>query len=438
MRHTVAVLPWRAAMASWMAQRLEEGGSLSPDVMLQDVAEHVQATSHADVSSHATADALEASKKRMLKSLLARGKATSNAEEAQQGLEAAWVLSSWVSNPLWRTRSPEQVQAMLVAWPAFLEKDLAAMRVQWAQEATSEGEALRENLVEIPAQEAANVEEVPGASQVMASATDAEETQLVSSASKAMDSNRLSTGAKGVHMGWFRNNPQVQSLPKGTMLDAQAGANGLKRWVLVLPEQASSSEVQSIETWLMQQGIVDAYEVYRDVDGWSTTMPFSEDVVANAVQTSNATPPSAPIGCNDERRLREQGRRPTFGRLDEMQTSKASQATGPRPRNTPLAMALSFPPHPSLCATPFLPIAARLEASKHVPTNTILPPASFPHRQARPSAECPRPSFGRRATRWLRTAFAKRHRCHPNSATPPSCDVPTPIALHRRLAWLLP
>ena len=131
-----------------------------------------------------------------------------------------------------------------------------------------------------------------GASQVPASATDAEETQFVSSASTAMDSIRLSIGAKGVHMGWFRNNPQVQSLPKGTMLDAQAGANGLKRWVLVLPEQASSSEVQSIETWLMQQGIVDAYEVYRDVDGWSTTMPTSEDVVANAVQTSNATPPS--------------------------------------------------------------------------------------------------------------------------------------------------
>ena len=285
-------MPWRESMASWMARRLAEGGSLSPDVMLQDVAEHVQATSHADVSSHATADALEVSKKRMLASLLERGEATSNAEEAQQGLEAAWVLSSWVSNPLWRTRSPEQVQAMLVAWPAFLEKDLAAMRVQWAQQATSEGEASRENLVEIPAQEAANAEEVTGASQVPASATDAEETQFVSSASKAMDSIRLSIGAKGVHMGWFRNNPQVLSLPKGTMLDAQAGANGLKRWVLVFPEQASSSEVQSIETWLMQQGIVDAYEVYRDVDGWSTTMPTSEDVVANAVQTSNATPPS--------------------------------------------------------------------------------------------------------------------------------------------------
>ena len=93
-------------------------------------------------------------------------------------------------------------------------------------------------------------------------------------------------------MGWFRNNPQVQSLPEGTMLDAQAGANGLKRWVLVLPGQASSSEVQSIETWLMQQGIVDAYEVYRDVDGWSTSMPTSEDVVANAAPTSDATPPS--------------------------------------------------------------------------------------------------------------------------------------------------
>ena len=99
--------------------------------MLQDVAQHVQAMSHAEVSSHATADALEASKKRMLASLLARGKAMSNAEEAQQGLEAAWVLSSWVSNPKWRTRSPEQVQAMLVGMAGILEKDLAAMRVQW-------------------------------------------------------------------------------------------------------------------------------------------------------------------------------------------------------------------------------------------------------------------------------------------------------------------
>ena len=285
-------MPWRESMASWMAQRLSEGGSLSPDVMLQDLAEHVQATSHVDVSSLATADELEASKSRMLESLLARGKAMSNAEAAQQGLEAAWVLSSWVSNPMWRTRSPEQVQAMLSAWPAFLEKDLAAMRVEWAQQATSEGEALREDLAEIPAREAANAEEVTGASQVPESATDAEEPQKAFSASMTVDSVRLSIGAKGVHMGWFRNNPQVQSLPEGTMLDAQAGANGLKRWVLVLPRQASSSEVQSIETWLMQQGIVDAYEVYRDVDGWSTSMPTLEDVVANAPQTSNATPPS--------------------------------------------------------------------------------------------------------------------------------------------------
>ena len=320
-------MPWREAMASWIAQRLEEGGSLSPDMMLQDVAQHVQATSHTDVSSHATADALEASKMRMLASLLARGKAMSNAEDAQQGLEVAWVLSSWVSNPKWRTRSPEQVQAMLSAWPAFLEKDLAAMRVQWAQQATSEGEASRENLADIPAREAANAAEVNGASQVPASATDAEEPQKAFSASMTVDSVRLSIGAKGVHMGWFRNNPQVQSLPEGTMLDAQAGANGLKRWVLVLPEQASSSEVQSIETWLMQQGIVDAYEVYRDVDGWSTSMPTSKDVLANAAQTSNATPSSTTRPAQSQA---SGGSQSQFGMGTEVVTATPQASTGPK------------------------------------------------------------------------------------------------------------
>ena len=92
---------------------------------------------------------------------------------------------------------------------------------------------------------------------------------------------QLFVGARGVHMGWFRNNPQLQTLPEGTMLDAQKRANGLMRWVLVMPENTSPSKVQSIETWLMQQGIVDAYEVHRNVDGWSTTKPSAEDVVLN-------------------------------------------------------------------------------------------------------------------------------------------------------------
>ena len=301
------LLTWRASLASWMTVRLEESGTLSPRVMLQDVIQHLDnanapsnmaASGNADVSLVHADWAWEGAKVEMLETLLAQGEFISNAEEARQGLEAAWVLSSWAHNPEWRDRSPEQVQALLPAWPNSVQQKLENLRIQWARRTQIETSAT--NTVSTSTEAPAESDDVDHNSQAQVTKTVARVSALVADSAQGRPEGnisteeidvapRLSMGAKGVHMGWFRNNPQVQPLPKGTMLDAQEGANGLKRWVLVMPENASPAEVQGIETWLMQQGIVDAYEVYRSVDGWSTTKPSSENAVLNKGPRSSPT-----------------------------------------------------------------------------------------------------------------------------------------------------
>ena len=302
-------LSWQASLALWMAARLDEHEALSPPVMLRNVIQHFEdapdetpsneGLSEEDAAVSFPADrAWKAAKEEMLETLLEQGEAISNAEEARQGLEAAWVLSSWTYNSDWKGRSPEQVQALLPAWPKSVQQKLENFRIQWARQTQSEPAAT--NTVSPSIQAPTDSDDKEDSSQPEVSKAEVERSNVVTApeqgqpeghaSSESSDvRTQLPVGAKGVHMGWFRNNPQVQSLPKGTMLDAQEGANGLKRWVLVMPENASAVEVQSIESWLMQQGIVDAYEVHRVVDGWSTTKPSSTDGVLHEGQTTSPT-----------------------------------------------------------------------------------------------------------------------------------------------------
>ena len=302
-------LSWQASLASWMASRLEEDGALSPRVMLRDVIQHFEKPHDKNASDGAASEVerarsfqaevvWEVAKKEMLETLLEQGEAISNAEEARQGLEAAWVLSSWAYKSDWKDRSPEQVQALLPAWPQSVQHKLENLRIQWARRTQREPAAANTASPSIEAP--ADSDDVEDSSQPEVTQAEAETSNVVAAPEPGQPEGQISTessdrpsqlplGAKGVHMGWFRNNPQVQSLPNGTTLDAQEGTNGLKRWVLVMPENASVAEVQSIENWLMQQGIVDAYEVYRGVNGWSTTKPSSDDVVLNEGQTTDPT-----------------------------------------------------------------------------------------------------------------------------------------------------
>ena len=290
---------------------------LSPRIMLQDVIQHLE-NAHAETPSNVAAveeeedglvqadSSLETAKEEMLETLLEHAQSISNAEEAHQGLEAAWVLSSWAYNTDWKDRSPEQVQSLLPAWPKSVQQTLENLRIQWAQRTQSESLATSTGS---PRTEApADSYDVDDNSQSQANEVETGEAQVVVNSAQGRPggndftevtnvTTQLFVGARGVHMGWFRNNPQLQTLPEGTMLDAQKRANGLMRWVLVMPENTSPSKVQSIETWLMQQGIVDAYEVHRNVDGWSTTKPSAEDVVLNEGQTTTpilSTPSTSP------------------------------------------------------------------------------------------------------------------------------------------------
>lgn len=347
-------LSWQASLASWMALRLEEDGALSPRVMLRDVIQHFEkphdenasdgaASEVGDVGSFQVDRAWEAAKKEMLETLLEQGEAISNAVEARQGLEASWVLSSWAYNADWKDRSPEQVQALLSAWPTSVQQKLENLRIQWAQRTQREPAAANTTSPSIEAP--ADSDDVEDSSQPEVTQAEAETSNVVAAPEPGQPEGQIPTessdrtsqlplGAKGVHMGWFRNNPQVQSLPKGTTLDAQEGTNGLKRWVLVMPEKASAAEVQSIETWLMQQGIVDAYEVYRGVNGWSTTKPSSDDVVLNEGQTTDptsSTPSSSPqTQTEDENNTAK-------GENAEATEREANAASASRAENAPIA-----------------------------------------------------------------------------------------------------
>ena len=99
---------------------------------------------------------------------------------------------------------------------------------------------------------------------------------------KQSEMSTLESGALGLHMGWFRNEPQVSRLPQGTMLKSETGRQGLVRWVLVLPEAMTEAQWNNISSWLVKQGVTDAYEVQYNGQSWG--VPASDapvEVVAD-------------------------------------------------------------------------------------------------------------------------------------------------------------
>lgn len=248
-----AASAWRDEWTTWISARLEDGGGMRPEALLKAAIQFVQKEAAQSSTENTSLEPapheidLEMNKARtaMLAALEAGVRRASNAREATPWLEAAWVIASWESMPGWRSRSPEQIQAMVGEWPPVAERQLSELRVAWAQSVQRQ----------LDAAPSAPDSEVPQ-DHVMDAPDHAEATPVVE-------------GAHGVHLGWFRNPPQLELLPKGTKLEQESGQNGLSRWVLVLPEKASPREIQAIESWLMRQGVLDAYDVRRGADGWT-------------------------------------------------------------------------------------------------------------------------------------------------------------------------
>ena len=322
-------LSWQASLASWMASRLEEDGALSPRVMLRDVIQHFEKPHDENPSDGAASEeedagsfqadgagsfqvdrAWEAAKKEMLETLLEQGEAISNAGSTSRiGGGGCCLLGR--TTPIGKTALKSRFRHFFQHGHSRCSRSSKTSAFNGTTNAERTGG--RKHGVTLN-RGSTDSDGMKDRSQPRVTDAEAEMSNVVTASKQGQPEGRVSQNratdqrscpwAPRVHMGWFRNNPQVQSLPKGTTLDAQEGANGLKRWVLVMPQNASAVEVQFIENWLMQQGIVDAYEVFRDVDGWSTAKPSLENVALNEGQTTSPTSsipsPQTPTEGEDE------------------------------------------------------------------------------------------------------------------------------------------
>jgi len=264
---------WRAELVLWLKERADEGLVMRPDVVVAEAARVVQEKSafewgeglddepigRPDAEATARLDAegirtMNQAKSELLSELVARAIDVSDVEDAWQTLEATWVVSHWLTHPDWENRSPDQIEALLPFWPKSAQVRLEELRIAWAK---SVQEQPRKGL------------------EVEASAQEETEGGIDGFEEPDRGQAALEVGTRGVHLGWFRSEPRLSSLPSGTSLASEQGTNNLTRWVLVISNDAMVSEVDDIETWLMKQGVLDAFEVFRGSDGSTTEKPSS-------------------------------------------------------------------------------------------------------------------------------------------------------------------
>ena len=298
---------WFSELSLWVSERMKRGGVMRPSELIRDAARSVQITNGStfgeltdserpkpEIQTSSHEDVLRKSKAELLEALLKRSDEILDAREAFQVLEATWVATLWMCHPNWKHRSPEQIQACMPNWPREVQKHLSDMRVEWAKSVQNDRDpnsllVSEETLsVQLPNDDLEVNQDEP-----WMHGENAEEVGVDTTSQMAFAQPGV-VGSRGVHLGWFKQEPQLESLPAGTALEEQQGKNGLKRWVLVFPRKASSNLMQSIESWLMRQRILDSYEVFRDENGWTTLIPqmsidLTEREATNAeLQTDDA------------------------------------------------------------------------------------------------------------------------------------------------------
>ena len=294
------LLRWRQDLVTWLQGREHEP---SATWMLEEVLEEVwahnakksrakstdrtQLVSSDDGLARDTSNALQSMKNDLLQEVERLSATLSPGENAQSLLTSAWVLSLWTQSPQWQAVSPDQVVAMIPIVPRSLSPVLQDMRVVWARqirELDEEVQPTPEDAFEDPYDD---LSDAPGATESQTTINgenrsayqenvqDASQVDSLGNPAKEQDgTSTLEGGALGLHMGWFKNEPQVSRLPIGTMLKSESGRQGLVRWVLVLPKAMTKVQWNTISSWLVKQGVTDAYEVKYDGQSWS--VPVSD------------------------------------------------------------------------------------------------------------------------------------------------------------------
>lgn len=172
------------------------------------------------------------------------------AEEAKDMLVSVWLVARWLHSSDWTDRTPDEMLALTDRWHPSVKAELEAMSTSWAK---------TEQAVDSPASATAEAFEP---------LVDSEESVAVNSADAVSSPANLHLGDRGLHLGWFRNAPNVDALPAGTHLVSEAGKQGLSRWVLVLPAQGSDLGMEEVLGWLSRVGVSDAHELHWHGDAW--------------------------------------------------------------------------------------------------------------------------------------------------------------------------
>ncbi|MGB1384890.1 MAG: hypothetical protein ACPHBR_08495 [Flavobacteriales bacterium] len=190
-------------------------------------------------------------------------------QEASGLLETAWLLLAWSNESSWGGRSPDVVFALSDHWTAAEEAEMKALSVVWAKQLQQEQVQVAQ--AETSAQDlqvASNRSDEPGNADPFVAERDGTVDNLPGGRTEPEVSS-LRVGDRGVHLGWFRNKPQLPALPAGGRLESQEGSQGLVRWVLVMPSEVNSGQMADLTSWLAKSNVVDAYDVHWQGTEWS-------------------------------------------------------------------------------------------------------------------------------------------------------------------------
>jgi len=271
---------WQSDYANWLSECAKV--SWQPKEMLasaeahwagklaEDEARSVVVTSDAEVDNEFVRLRGE-----WLEQIRAKLVASTMPQEASTLLETAWLLMAWSNESSWRGRSPDVVFALSDHWTAEDEAEMKALGVVWAK--LMQQEQAQDHVQVETSGGQLNVASNPGAVPPNADESTAEGDGAGHSRPGERAEPEVSTlqvGDRGVHLGWFRNDPQLPALPEGGRLESQTGKQGLVRWVLVMPSEVSSAQMADLSSWLARSNVLDAHDVFWHGTEWSRDPHF--------------------------------------------------------------------------------------------------------------------------------------------------------------------
>lgn len=265
---------WKREMLSWLERTIEEESrpeALAKRCLSNQKKDPGLVERNLDLGRDALVEVIDDVCHRM--AVMAANE--SDQQEVIRWLEATWLLSAWLHDDAWRGVTLDDVLMKLDNWPKPVADAVPQMRVDWAKAMAAERAdlALEEELSEKDAMDVADDFNEQGDGGL---ATDAPSI-----------SEDMNVGERGIHLGWFRNPPQVGILPQGTRLVHAEGSQGLKRWVLLMEDFSGKAPGQlELTSWLGSVGVPDAYEVQWDGLTWGRLNSGSESDLGSSTPVS--------------------------------------------------------------------------------------------------------------------------------------------------------